>query len=511
MFKFLWTAEQEEPEPTVTNDEQVTVTVTATDTVTDTETYSDAVAYATEEEVQQVEEPTASLGPPQTWDQAHLKYCQQHHLFVASLQKVLQSLPDGEEVTWTLPKVEQAVVVSTGDKQGMLQAILQQEKVQESKTAKSRTSGTPASSSSYRILSKVYGAVSSVVWKSDEDDDEFPEHVEWNQAGDHALGDEQPQQRGIVDWKDTILCLELITPSWHSLQTRLARVDPSPYLFKRADWKDWLRKDSDDNSMFSQLAPKDADLLLDLLITNRQAKVVSRDGKPELIALGATVDNNAVDAAVTIWDLNLAMQSTERQLEEWAVQIQECEKKALLLKQQGQPKLALHQMGRRKLLQVQLDSSAQIVLKLEQTKLAVWQAQSNTSLVDTLRSATKTLQDLRLSTPLEQVDTVQDDLQEELDDLTELQSTLVGHDTQHDDDEALLQELAELTLMDPEQEESGGGRDGDEDECENELALSRPVPPTGMVAESESDPKVAEDLCQELVQPEAERVAAVAV
>jgi hypothetical protein len=453
MFKFSWTGEQEEPEPTVTNDEQVTV------------------------EESQMEEPTTTLGPPQTWDQAHLEYCRQHYLFVASPQQVLQSLPDGEEVAWTLPRVEQAIVVSTGDKQGMRQAILQQEKVQESMTAKSLTSGT--SSSSYTIFSKVYGAVSSVVWNRDEDDDDFPEHVEWNQAGDHALGDEQPQQRGIVDWKDPILCLELITPCWHSLQTRLARVDPSPHLLKRTEWKDWLGEDGDGDSMLSQITQKDADLLLDLLIINQQSKLVSRNGKPELIALGP-VDENALDAAVTIWDLDLAMESTERQLEEWAVQIQESEKKALQLKQQGQPKLALHQMGRRKLLQRQLDSSAQILLKLEQTKLAVWQAQSNTSLVETLRSATKTLQDLRTSTPLEEVEDVQDNLQEELDGLSELQSTLVCPD--QDEDDALLQELANLTLMDSKQEESL-----------DELELSLPVAPTGMLVDELGTKKATEE------------------
>jgi hypothetical protein len=393
-------------------------------------------------------------------------------LFVASPQKVLQSLPDGEEVAWTLPKVEQAVVVSTGDKEGILQAILQQEKVQESTTAKSPTSGP---SSSYIILSKVYGAVSSVMWKRDEDDDDFPVHVEWNQAGDHALGDEQPQPSGIVDWKDPILCLELMTPCWHSLQTRLARVaDPSPHLLKRTEWKDWLGEDGDGDSMLSQLTQKDADLLLDLLIINQQTKLVSRHGNPELIALGAVHENenNALDAAVTIWDLNLAMQSTERQLEEWAVQIQESEKKALQFKQQGQPKLALHQMGRRKLLQRQLDSSGQILLKLEQTKFAVWQAQSNTSLVTTLRSATKTLQDLRTSTPLEQVEDVQDNLQEELDGLSELQSSSILVCQDQDDDEALLQELADLTLIDSKQEETL-----------DELALSLPVAPTGIVVD----------------------------
>jgi hypothetical protein len=194
-----------------------------------------------------------------------------------------------------------------------------------------------------------------------------------------------------------------------------------------------------------------------------------------LIALGAVHENenNALDAAVTIWDLNLAMQSTERQLEEWAVQIQESEKKALQFKQQGQPKLALHQMGRRKLLQRQLDSSGQILLKLEQTKFAVWQAQSNTSLVTTLRSATKTLQDLRTSTPLEQVEDVRDNLQEELDWLSEFQqsTTLVCQD--QDDDEALLQELADLTLKDTIKQE----------ETLDELALSLPVAPTGIVVD----------------------------
>jgi hypothetical protein len=454
MFQFLWTADEpEEPGPTVTNnDEQETVK----------EAQAQAVA----------EEPISTctpLGPPQTWNQAHLEYCRQHSLLVATPKQILQSLPDGEEVAWTLPKVEQAVVVSTGDKQGMLQAILQQEKVQESTTCDTSSS----SSSSYRIWSRVYGAVSSVVRKmNDDDDDDLSEHVEWNQAGDDALGDEQAQQRGIVDWKDPILCLELMTPCWHSLQTRLAReIDPSsPHLLGRSEWKDWLGQDGEGDSMLFSLSQKDADLLLDLLIINQQAKLVSRNGKPELIALGAVVDdNNALDAAVTIWDLNLAMQSTERRLEEWAVQVQECEKKALQCKQQGQPKLALYQMGRRKLIQRQMDSSAQILLKLEQTKLAVWQAQSNTSLVATLRSATKTLQELRTSTPLEQVvEDVQDNLQEELDGLSELQSSLVCQD-QDGDDEALLQELADLTFEDSKQEESL-----------DELALSLPVAPTGM-------------------------------
>jgi hypothetical protein len=84
---------------------------------------------------------------------------------------------------------------------------------------------------------------------------------------------------------------------------------------------------------------------------------------------------------------------------------------------------------------------------------------------------TKTLQDLRTSTPLEQVEDVQYNLQEKLDGLSELQSTtLVCQD--QDDDEALLQELADLTLIDSKQEETL-----------DELALSLPVAPTGIVVD----------------------------
>jgi hypothetical protein len=468
----------------------------------------------------------ASPPPPQTWKQAHLQYCRQHLVFVASPQQVLQSLPDGEELSWTLPKVELAVVVvaSTGSKQDMLQAILQPKQEPASTTGGTSSS---SSSSSYIIWSQVYGAVSNRFWNSEHnDDDDFSEHVEWNQAGDHAAealegASSQSQPRAIVDWKDPLLCLELIIPCWHNLQTRLARevVDP-PHLLKRTEWKEWLGQDidhdnddtgdgDDNDSMLSSIHQKDADLLLDLLMMNQQAKLVSRNGKPELIALQAAAfsddennnSNNALDAAVTIWDLNVAMQSTERQLETWAVQVGECEQKAMHYKLKKQSQQALFQMGRRQLLQRQMESSAQILHKLEQTKLAVWQAQSNTSLVGTLTLATKTLQELRTSrsTPtLDQVEDLQDNLQEELDGLSELQLMGQEHQQQphHDneEDEALLQELADLTVEDNDSKTKESSLDKEEELAHSleELALSLPVAPTtGMVVRDELGTKVA--------------------
>ena len=417
---------------------------------------SDDDAFFTEEQA-----PTM----PKTWKEAHAAYCRSHSTLRASIQQVVNDCCDeGQDLPWELPS-RQMVVTDEKDLLAQISPALLE-------------SSTPDSSfpTSTRVLQLTKRVANGLLSKFY--DDGLEESSDWQQDDDDALVASSARTSKALDFSLPIFYLPSTTLCLQVLQQRILQQTANtkaPVILSKAEWKPWCSspsKQEDGNitscPLLSKLSLSDTEWLLQLLVQCGYAKLVEgQSDQVDLIVLRKFSDNRSnkntkeeeTQIAIALWKLRKAQEGLERQLQAWSEQAMECQKKAIEFQRQKQKSLALSQMTKRRLLNERIQTSSQSLMTLEQTQAAIETAKSNKAIVDLLAQSTIVLQVLNASTPIEQIQEVHEDLQSEMDQLSQVQEAMAATTTgvQFDEDE-LLKELEGLTILDIDVDKTNYGK-----------------------------------------------------
>lgn len=392
---------------------------------------------------------------PTTWKQAHDAYCSKHGTLSASIHQILgDTLGKNREVPWALPRKGDADVVVEAEK---VAEILQSRKMKSTATS---AVGTPAKSSSSMVASvlmspvKLVSAVASIM--RDPDDD----YEEWVQEGDDAFTDDDEGTYQAFDLNAPIINLNRTEAAIECLERTIDQIPAeTPLVMALHEWTSWTRAlFSKSNSSFEfQLLGKDRDLLLQILVDLKRARIIRRETSVIVLTPKTVKDEKdgslpeSLRIALALWDIQKAEEQIEKRLQNWSEQAAECTTKALMYKKQNQVKIAMIQVKKRKMIQQRIDADSRLQLQLLQTRNAIESAQSNRSIIDLMADSTKILRLLREEMPLEQIDDTIDDLQSELDGLQDINDAVgaIGSNisNSHTDDE-LLAELESLSIND---------------------------------------------------------------
>lgn len=404
-----------------------------------------------------------SPGRTTTWKDAQRAYCLAHGTLRASIRDILNDTCDeNQEVPWPLPRRGE---FST--KAAEVAELLQRHNPVSGSSE--GTSGT-RTHKIFSVLSRLRSSFNYAVGYDDGDDDK------WVQEQDDAFREEvdegRPAMSAAPDLTMPIVNLEMAKAALAELQSIIKQQSTatSPYiLVGRPDWAKWVSSTTaalSHSSILSKVPTSDQDFLLQVLEEMKQAKVIVREreaGRVDVVVLasaammddkseGETTKDTIPDylqVHVALWDISIVEQSIEKQIDEWSERAVDCNSKALLYKRKNQKALALNQLAKRKAIQQRIESSSMALIQLEKLKSAIETAQSNKLLLEHMSASTKVLKDLRLQTPLEQIENIQDDWQTEYEQLQDAQESLSSMGklaiSSYDDDE-LLEELQNLTL-----------------------------------------------------------------
>jgi hypothetical protein len=387
---------------------------------------------------------------PKNWNDAHDAYCRAHHILRASTQQVLHDLcEEDQEIPWELPT--RGTVVTDAEQLW----TMTQHAHSTTSTTSTTTSATPTTSSSVFSLTKrlASGILSALYTEEHElsdwqqpDDDAFADPGTTTGSGTSTATATTTTFLGL-DLNHPIIHVALTTQCLNVIQTQTQTSEDQasdPRIIAESEWHQWCSQIEDD--VLGQLSVTDTDWLLQLLVSNHQAKILRRENLTNLIVLSKK-DEKDLQVLVALWDLRLAKHRLEEQLHKWADQVNECNQKALLFKRQQQTSLALAQLAKRKMIQERIDTSTQTLINLEQTQTAIETAHSNKATVELLSQSSIILGGLTQQTSLEQIEQVRGDLQSELYHHTELQTALAGGEANmDDDDEELWKELQDLSI-----------------------------------------------------------------
>lgn len=389
---------------------------------------------------------------PTTWKQAHDVYCSKHGTLSASIRQILgDTLGKNREVPWTLPRKGDADVVVEAEK---VAEILQSRKL------KSTAVGTPTKSSSSMVASvlmspvKLVSAMASIMRDPDED------YEEWVQEGDDAFMDDDEGADQAFDMNKPIINLNRTEAAIECLERTIDQIPAeTPLVMALHEWTSWTRALFSKSDSFKEfeLFGKDCDLLLQILVDLKRARIIRRETSVIVLTPKTVKDEKdgslpeSLRIALALWDIQKAEEQIEQRLQNWSEQAAECTTKALMYKKRNQVKVAMIQLQKRKMIQQRIDADSRLQLQLLQTRNAIESAQSNRSIIDLMADSTKILRQLREEMPLEQIDDTIDDLQSELDGLQDINDAVgaIGGNisNSHTDDE-LLAELESLSIND---------------------------------------------------------------
>ncbi len=386
---------------------------------------------------------------PTSWKEAHDQYCRTHSRLRATIPQVLE---DEQEASWDLPTTHEVVTSTEYDK------FVTPKKAKEEQHQASLP--LPTSTSVLQLAKRVVTGIYSTalqytrkaddVWQepNNEEDDDF-----------HAI-DDAPWA---VESEVLIVHVELTRQCYATLLDRIMsrsshRSDQAYHrgpwtILIQSEWVPWVRHVLCDEPLACMVA-EDAKWLLEILIAQKYATILQRDGKSNVVLMkseelkASKSEQDSLQIPLALFDLQQAKISMETQLEQWAEQVQVCSTKALTFRKQGQTKLALAQLSKRKLLQQQIDTSSATLIQLEQVSASIEMAQSNQSVLTLLSQGSQLLQKLSNETSLESIDQVHEDLQDAMEQVNDIQDRLTTTTTTtaiSDDD--LLAELAALTIQ----------------------------------------------------------------
>jgi len=400
--------------------------------------------------------------PPQTWKEALTFYCRKHHRIRASITGVMEETGernylDEWEVPWEVPK---EVVTSKDDEQ--LQVT----------TTTSHDAGISSTSHSKQSIvglwTKKLSEKISSAWNSYPHGDELYELPSGETDRDGIDNQNERSDAGKVALSslavDVSLARECLFAILEAIQTSSSSrhtFSKEPWtLMLRSSWISWLREESKD-AFLSYLVREDAEWLLEVLIAQKKAKLWRREEKPDLVlfpsdkslvndddATSKKGSEDSLQVPLALFDLKMATQSLEAQLESWGAQAQESARKALDYKKTQQTRMAVVQMARRKRLLKQIDDGSSKLIQLEQVYNSIETAHSNQSLVGLLSQGASLLRRLSEEVDLDLIDSVNDDLQDAMDQVAQDHAALTVSSTDNVDEDDLLAELASLTISD---------------------------------------------------------------
>ena len=330
----------------------------------------------------------SSLSSPtrfQTWRQAHTAYCREKRVLRASLQQIIQEYyPDDYEIPWDLPPLQQ--VVTTCDQ---LPSSLTSEPVTTTPTNLESSNGNVSpgiASSVFHFTKKL--VLSAISYEEDVVDEEslIPSANDDAFVHNNATVAASSPQAALVDMSVPVVHVDRTLACLRRLDSRLseqlsaaaARPGQSDHLWilPRADWNSWLQNNDtaekgDCVVPFQTLATADLDWLLQVLVQQGRATLLSRPNQQDLIVISAdcskttddedaatmTTTSREVDIAVTLWDLQSAKTKMTHLIDEWNQEAELCRRRALACKKKKDKDAtnqALLLLKKRKLLEQQL-------------------------------------------------------------------------------------------------------------------------------------------------------------
>lgn len=308
-----------------------------------------------------------------------------------------------------------------------------------------------------------------------------------------------PMNGPILNTTLTVACLQLLEQAVVAHHEQDSGIFPyviarrRPVSMEKLDaamsWNDWIKSNiqdrdypttSQDNNtidhwkLLQRLSNEEMDFLLDCLAKRKVLSVIppSEDGVPkqELIILAPPVDlpenenkstsvENFRRVLASLWEITTVQASLEARRKDWSTASDKWLQQALVeRKKRHHLRAGLASLKLHKLFAKQLEQSETTLLNLEQTRHAIEESWHQQQVTKVLKSSTHTLQQLRLNAPafehLDQVDQLMEEHREELEHLNTVQGVLAENTAQYDEDD-LLQELANLTLEEDDNMESG--------------------------------------------------------
>lgn len=307
-----------------------------------------------------------------------------------------------------------------------------------------KLSSISTTNSSNSMARRVWSGLTSIASKlyqytvADPDDYMEQDLESWEQ-NDDAHG------KRLVEWNDSVVCAQLVVECIQQLRQQLSEITAvrksgtKPYSFAT-----WVAEHSDIHVQ----QPRDLRLLQQVLIESGHAQVSG-----DFLILGdAPLTDTRVQVAVSLTQLQEAIEACQDFNERRQAEIENHTHLATVKKRNKDIPGALRELQLCKHLRAQVDSTSAHLLNLHQAHDSLQSAHFQaTHVVKPLEDTAAALKALRQDVPLERVDDVMLDLQEEIEhvnDVSERMANSSGIQRNDFDEDELLAELEQMSLQD---------------------------------------------------------------
>jgi len=436
---------------------------------------------------------TSSKRRARTWKELHRDTCLQRH----SLQATAVQVRESQDTNVPLPLASTIVDATDPSLVDKLVALYQAEQRlvtmttttpmttpdASNKTRTRATLTTPARlyaavSTTAAVLTSPLRAFGNYVLK--DRDDDYAVQRDWHQENDHAVtvtisrvsvslsAATSTAAQVPVSPHTAVIHTDLLLQCLQILQAAAAKESPVRVVrlvgaLPAYSWQGWLQRtaaaaaiydDAELAEFLGRLPESQTDLLLKCLdaAASSSVAVLRRDSAADVVLLGrVTNDDRDKHVRVALLDVECTAAQVQGRTDATTAKLGACRARAVQAIRAGHTAQALAEFKRSKLhetTQAQCYDQMHTLEALQQTLEA---AEANRDTVQVLRHAATTLSQMRQ--PLEQVDAVMDDLQEETEHVAVISDTLAAHggvsgtDTVDEEDE-LLAELLALTIDD---------------------------------------------------------------
>lgn len=379
--------------------------------------------------------------PPTTsWSEALYRACRSKPTFLLTPRQVLQ-----EQQQVIRPRQEDVIVFQ--NVKTTAKAVVEQLH----KTAVPSSTTATTSSYSRSVYNGVAWGISSVAWGvgkvyqyvvADPDDIYEKSDLDWQEQED----DVNNESVALVPWEEPVVCMQLLAecvnelrPHCQELQAVSLNTAMGKYSFA-----EWAQKACPLAKGLQQR--HDQDLLVHVLVELGHARMVDND---QYLVFGVSPNGKNVEFCVSMVRLNLAIEASERQIQQWEQEKEKCTRQALEKKKRQDMNGAKTELAKRNLLQHKIDAAHGSLLNLVQTRDTLETSHfQQTQVYESLAAAKSAFAALREGSSVENADELLLDLLEEQDHVNELSSALLPEQQQEFDEDELLEELMNLKLDD---------------------------------------------------------------
>ena len=375
---------------------------------------------------QQSPQGKSPASPLATWNDALYRACVAHETFMRTPAQVLQ-----EQQQVLRPRFDSVVVVYENNIEKTSKAIVEEM----NQTVPLSSSQQPTTTLARRFVSNLaWGAASSAVWVGSKllqtvvgDEDDYDENeLTYSEQADDVNESVQP----VVGWSVPVVCVEYVTqcvnqllPHCDDKMLALSRQGTGNYSF--AGWA------ANTCHLCKNVKASDLDLLMHVFVQAGHAIFYGN-----YIVFDKSATETELQVATSLAQLKQAIQDTEDRIEEWTRQADKYTGLALRKNQKGDQKGAAHEFRKVKLLRTKIESARGSLLNLHQTHDTLETSQlHHTQVLKPLEAAASALKVLREVYPVEKVDKVALDLQEELGELNVVTTEALFDGKVHDEDE----------------------------------------------------------------------------